>query len=130
MNHKPKYLMIFILLSGLLLGACRGEIKQRSFEAPEWEQPTAAATVEPEAEAEIHCTDPDPHPMGESIAEKFEVSYEQVMTWYCRGDAFSDILLALETAKLVEDQEIEALLERLESEDWEKIWADLDVRPE
>ncbi len=128
MNWKTS--LVITLLLGVMLGACKEEIKQNSFEPPGRKQILETETADEEKISDIHCADPDPHPMGESIAEKFEVSYEQVMTWYCGGDAFSDILLALETTKLVEDQEVETLLERLENESWEEIWGDLGVNPE
>jgi hypothetical protein len=79
--------------------------------------------------ADPNCSALDPHPMGESIAEKFEVPYDQVMTWYCQGSAFSDILLALETSKLAEDS-VPELLSRVKTETWEEIWEDLGVSPE
>jgi hypothetical protein len=129
MNRQPTILIAVLLLT-VLLGACGGEVKQDTFKPPDRDQIIGSDTGNGETDNNIHCTDPDPHPMGESIAKKFEVSYEQVMTWYCGGDAFSDILLALETAKLVEDQEVEILLERLENQNWDEIWTDLGVSPE
>ena len=128
MNWKTS--LVITLLLAVMLGACKEEIKQNTFTPPDREDIVGSKTGGEDGGSNIHCTDPDPHPMGESIAEKFEVSYEQVMTWYCGGDAFSDILLALETTKLVEDQEVETLLERLENESWEEIWGDLGVNPE
>jgi hypothetical protein len=48
------------------------------------------------------------------------------MTWYCDGAAFSDILLALETAELV-DTSVEELLIMVEDSTWEEIWQELEV---
>ena len=82
--------------------------------------------VKPTENPETNCSALNPHPMAEGMAETFEVSYDQVMTWYCDGSAFSDILLALETDQLV-DQSPEELLSMLEDSTWEEIWQDLGV---
>ena len=82
--------------------------------------------VEPTENPETNCSALNPHPMAEGMAETFEVSYDQVMTWYCDGAAFSDILLALETVELV-DISAEELLIMVEDLTWEEIWQDLGV---
>jgi hypothetical protein len=82
--------------------------------------------VIPTENPETNCSALNPHPMAEGMAETFEVSYDQVMTWYCDGSAFSDILLALETEQLV-DQSPEELLSMLEDSTWEEIWQELGV---
>ena len=64
--------------------------------------------------------------MGESIAEKFNSSYEEVIGWYCDGFAFEYILLALQTSQLVEESPGE-ILSRLASRSWEEIWEELDL---
>ena len=64
--------------------------------------------------------------MGESIADKFNAAYEDVMGWYCDGYAFEDILLALQTSQLVEDSP-QSLLSRLDTRSWEEIWEELDL---
>jgi hypothetical protein len=75
---------------------------------------------------ETNCSAINPHPMAEGISETFEISYDDVMTLYCDGYAFSDILLALETAQLV-DNSAEELLMLLDDQTWEEIWQDLGV---
>ena len=82
--------------------------------------------VEPTENPETNCSTLNPHPMAEGMAETFEVSYDQVMTWYCDGSAFSDILLALETEQLV-DQSAEELLSMVDESTWEEIWVKLGV---
>ncbi len=82
--------------------------------------------AEPTENPEINCSSLNPHPMAEGMAESFEVSYDQIMTWYCDGAAFSDILLALETEELV-DLSVEELLNMVEDKTWEEIWQDLGV---
>ncbi len=82
-----------------------------------------------ESNLETDCSTLNPHPIAVSMEEKFEVSYDEIMTWYCDGYAFSDILLALETEKLV-DLSVPALLSRLRTRGWEIIWDELGVNPE
>ncbi len=82
-----------------------------------------------ESNPETDCSTLNPHPIAVSMEEKFEVSYDEIMTWYCDGYAFSDILLALETEKLV-DLSVPALLSRLRTRSWEIIWDELGVNPE
>ena len=81
---------------------------------------------EPTENPETNCSSLNPHPMAEGMAEQFDVTYDEVMTWYCDGAAFSDILLALET-ELVVDQTPEELLSMLEDSTWEEIWVELGV---
>ncbi len=81
---------------------------------------------EPTENPETNCSTLNPHPMAEGMAEQFDVTYDEVMTWYCDGFAFSDILLALETEELVE-QSAEELLTMLENSTWEEIWGELGV---
>ena len=131
---KTKLLAV-ILAAGLLLPAgCRAQPKRSSFDIPERNgqqtssnQTSADGDSIPTRTPSYQCTAEEPHPMGESIAGRFEVSYQQVMTWYCGGDSFSDILLALETGKLVEGVQAGDLLRRLDEQTWEQIWDDLDV---
>ena len=121
---------ILLLLLSLGLAGCRGDSLKASYygsraDSAPAEETAAEATRDPETS----CSALDPHPMAESMAEKFAVSYEQIMTWYCDGYAFSDILLALETDPLVE-QSAEDLLGLLETRSWEEIWQDLGVQPQ
>ena len=87
------------------------------------------STIEPTENPETNCSSLNPHPVAEGITDKFPINYDEVMTLYCDGFAFSDILLALETEQLV-DQSYEDLLSLLETNSWEKIWDDLGVSPE
>lgn len=64
--------------------------------------------------------------MGESIAEKFDARYEDVMGWYCDGFAFEDILLALQTSQLTDELPGD-LLEKLVNQSWEEIWKELGL---
>lgn len=81
---------------------------------------------QPTENPETNCSSLNPHPLGESIAEQFGMTYDEVMTIYCDGYAFSDILLALETEELVE-LSAEELLAMVKEKTWEEIWDELGV---
>ena len=70
------------------------------------------------------CTYTDPHPIGQSIAETYVVSYQQVMDWFCSGFSFENILIALETSQAV-DIPPDTLLEMLLEKEWEDIWQEI-----
>lgn len=69
------------------------------------------------------CLGPETHPIGQEIANQFEeASYEDVMTWFCNGAEFEDILVALQTEKDT-GESAEGLLKLLsEGQTWEEIW--------
>ena len=81
---------------------------------------------EPTENPETNCSTLNPHPLAVSMTEQYEATYDEIMTLYCDGYAFSDILLALETEQLV-DQSTEELLLLLDTSTWEEIWQDLGV---
>ena len=83
----------------------------------------------PDENPDTNCSATNPHPLAEGMAETFEITYDEVMTLYCDGYAFSDILLALETSELV-DQSPAALLARLRTRSWQDIWDEFGVSPE
>lgn len=69
----------------------------------------------------FNCMDTEPHPVGQSIAKSYEVSYEQVMSWFCSGFSFENILIALETSSAV-NIPADTLLEMRMEKEWEVIW--------
>jgi hypothetical protein len=73
---------------------------------------------------DIYCTGTDPHPIGQSIAGTYAVPYQQVMTWFCSGYSFENILVALETSEAV-DIKAETLLLMLLDKEWEEIWDEI-----
>jgi hypothetical protein len=78
--------------------------------------------------ARNECLGGQTNAIAVSIAEKYpEVSYDQVMTWFCDGAEFEDILLALLTARL-SDAETEDLLEDISMGiTWDQIWEELNL---
>jgi hypothetical protein len=53
------------------------------------------------------CTGADPHPTGESLALEYNVGYDVIMAYFCRGYGFGEIRLAYNIAyKVGEDVEV------------------------
>ena len=82
------------------------------------EEPTAQVeTVEPD------CLDGEISPIGQSTADDYEsTSYEQIMTWFCNGAEFEDILVALETEAQTDISADEMLKMLADDFTWEEIW--------
>jgi len=71
---------------------------------------------------EAYCSGELVHPIGESIADTFDIAYDEIMHYYCQGSDFEDILLALETASESKVPFSEVILSRQEQQPWEQIW--------
>lgn len=71
------------------------------------ETPPGEPTLTPGAVTEIEpgeqtlCTGAQPHPTGTSLAEKYGVEYNEIMTWFCQGFGFGEIDLAYEISRAV-----------------------------
>ena len=89
----------------------------------------SSPTPPPQIETDVNCSETNPHPVGQSIAGKFDVTYAEVMTWFCSGQTFDDILLALQTSELA-DRPVEELLEMKDQVGWEQVWEELGLVPE
>lgn len=132
MNMKPvpKNLLLSALVAWVLLwlSACGGSQSPLSPVAPTADQSLQAGESQPAETAPAgntaNCTEENPHPIGQSIAETYGVSYEQVMIWFCEGYSFDNILIALETSEAV-DVPAGTLLEMLLEKDWDEIWAEV-----
>jgi len=47
----------------------------------------------------VNCTGADPHPAGEKLSQRFGVSYEEIMGWFCQRFGFGEIDLAYSLSK-------------------------------
>jgi hypothetical protein len=72
------------------------------------------------------------HPIAESIAEQFEeiTTYDEIMTWFCSGAYFEDILNALMTEEMVEADADELLHMLAAGKTWDEIWLELGITEE
>jgi len=116
---KYRFLFLFIFL----LTACFPMIETPDIEAQNQiiiepaEMGANSDTIDPE------CLNSEMSVLGRNIASQFEnVSFEQIMTWFCSGAEFEDILIALQTEK-VTSQPAQELLEMLVTDlTWDEIW--------
>lgn len=111
-RHSSMRHLLTILLIGILFGVTACGASTPGGEAPG------------EPADSYACADSNPHPIGESIAATYEVSYQQVMTWFCGGYSFENILIALETSEAV-DVPADTLLQMLLEKEWEEIWREV-----
>ena len=107
----------------MILSACNAIIDNSDTPIQE---PTALRSVESEAELDSidsECLNSEMRVMGENISQQFDfVTDDQVMTWFCNGAEFEDILTALQTEK-VTGQSTQELLEMLVNDlSWDEIW--------
>jgi len=80
-------------------------------------------TVPPAETAAADCPGDEINPIGQSIADDYEASsYEQVMTWFCDGAEFEDILVALATEAQTDTSPGEMLQMLADGFTWEEIW--------
>ena len=69
------------------------------------------------------CLGDEVNPIGQAIAEDFEfTTYDEVMTWFCNGAEYEDILVALETEDLSAVPAEEMLQMLADGFTWEEIW--------
>ena len=104
-------------------------------DAPPASQPESAEPAQeaeplptPEAGSEDElvpsdCLNGEISPIGSSIADEYDfTNYEEVITWFCNGAEFEDILVALETESQV-DTPAEDMLQMLaDGFTWDEIW--------
>jgi len=133
---KRNYIILAILIL-FTLTACDNSLQkatqqilgkeQRSTPTPPSTEEERGAEQSDEKQNTSACPEEDPQPIAVSIAEKFDVSYKEVISWYCDdGYIFEDILLALQTSKM-SDMDPDTLLEETETKTWEEIWDDLGI---
>ena len=91
--------------------------------------PEPAQDATPEVETALpNCLGGTVSPIGQSIAEEYEsVSYEQVLTWFCNGAEFEDILVALETEAQTGTPAEEMLQMLTDGFSWEEIWQIIEL---
>ncbi len=88
-------------------------------------QPEETQPVEtPDAD----CPGEETNTIGQGIADEYEfASYEDVMTWFCNGAEFEDILVALQTEEQSGTAAEEMLVMLAGGFTWEEIWLVVDL---
>jgi hypothetical protein len=136
-----KRFLLFVLLIPLLLPACsapptslpkaaspatdsRSQAGESTTEPSQEAEPESASQATLGAETEAHdCLDGEVSPIGESIAEDYEFTdYPEVITWFCNGAEFEDILVALETESQTGTPAEEMLQMLADGFTWDEIW--------
>jgi hypothetical protein len=133
MKRRALLIILPLAASLLLLVSCAQSTTESAvfkpapdnFEKPTQSPEDTSVEVEEGIEEEyLKCFQEYPNPVAQDISERFETAYEMVEDWYCQGNSFEDIMLALMTGKLWEIDPDLVLLE-LETKTWDEIWADL-----
>ena len=125
MKQRSKQPLLNQLFAVILLSVTACAAPPSGSEATDSIVQQAPATLPAVAENTVDgCLEGETHPIGESITRTYEVSYEQVMTWFCSGYSFDNILIALETSEAV-DVPADQLLQMLQEKEWEQIWAEV-----
>ena len=75
------------------------------------------------------CVGIELHPRGNALGESYEVPYEDVMTWFCDGYGFGEIMHALETSRAagISASAQELLAMKTEMGGWGKVWQELGL---
>ena len=113
---RNRYRIAWVILLIATLTACQAGALPAS-ETALVEETVPAELLEPGK-----CLGDTEQSVAESIAETFEVSYDQVMVWFCNGAEYEDILLALQTADSLDVSADELLKMRAAGLTWEDIW--------
>jgi len=88
----------------------------------------AISTTTPMTGLTGDCPSSAPYELGAAIARDYDfTSPEQVMTWFCDGAEFEDILVALETAKQTGASAEEMLIMLAAGLTWEEIWIEVGL---
>lgn len=77
-------------------------------------------------EKDTSCVDTEPHPIAQTISEKYDTTYDRVMEWFCSGVPLDDIMLGLETHDLAQIP-VEELLVRASEVGWEQLWIEVGL---
>lgn len=141
-------LLIAILTAGiLLLVACTGNtatpatLAQPAQSTPATGQGTQVLKQTPLTESTgltpaqetsvASCATAEVTRIGQSIADSYPfTTVAEVMSWFCQGAEFEDILIALETEELNGTDAEEMLQMRAEGLSWEEIWQVVDLYKE
>jgi hypothetical protein len=79
--------------------------------------------IQPVETPEADCPGEETNTIGQGIADEYDfASYEEVMTWFCSGAEFEDILVALQTEDQTGTPAEEMLVMLAEGFTWEEIW--------
>jgi len=126
-----KLKVVLFIAAALLVAGCTQQSAQESTSIsanpPVAQEASASEVVVTEETtdevAATECPGDEINPIGESIAADYDfASYDQVMTWFCDGAEFEDILVALETQGLTGEPAEDMLQMLADGLTWDDIW--------
>jgi len=99
-------------------------------ETPSVPAPPSVASPAPSTETETVCSRGQIHPEAQRLSERYSVSYEEVINWFCLGFGFGEIDQAYALAQLnsVPVEQIFAL--RIAGMGWGEIRQMFDTTPQ
>jgi hypothetical protein len=72
------------------------------------------------------CVGIDPHPVGQKLADAYDVPYEDIMGWFCDDNfGFGEIKLALQAAEALDVLPEDLLAMKDELGGWGQVWKEL-----
>ena len=141
--------LFLLLIPMLLLASCRQtpqeNVPLENSPVPSIDSPTAtdeAPTPDKQESSPVVSTEEPPqetlgpdcygdqiNPIGQSIADLYpeQMDYEEVMTWFCNGFEFEDILTALQTSEETDTSAEELLSMFDDGQTWDEIWIELGI---
>jgi len=130
-----KLKIVLLLTAAFLVTGCAAQPTQSSASPPEVTESSNPAVVEATApedaapeetapeETATECPGDEVNPIGQSIAADYDfTNYDQVMTWFCEGAEFEDILVALETQDATGEPAGDMLQMLADGLTWDDIW--------
>jgi len=114
----------------------KGQLQADGSIAADWVKLAAEDGVDEEspegskANDSAYCTgdkQQEPHPMASALAEKFGVTTEWVMGYFCDGYGMGAIMLALKTHELTGADADTLLADRASGMGWGAIWKELKL---
>lgn len=85
-----------------------------------------ACPVEDVTEPES-CVGADPFPPAQALADLYDVSYDEIMGWFCDGYGIGEIMLALRTGEMTGLSADEVLSMKDELGGWGLVWQELEL---
>ncbi|MGD8905237.1 MAG: DUF5667 domain-containing protein [Anaerolineae bacterium] len=81
-----------------------------------------------EDEDAAYCVGADPHPTAQRLADTYDVTYEEIMGWFCDdGYGLGEIKHALETSVATGDSPEDLLALKNELGGWGEVWQELGL---
>lgn len=108
----------------------KGRVQADGKLAAEWVKMPGMSTdddmdkPEGEKDTSAYCSgaQPKPHPVAAKLAEKYGVTVEWIMGYFCQGMGMGQIMLALRTAQVTGGDPDALLAQRGEGKGWGEIW--------